>query len=75
VYLIGYEGNAFAASGDAAADLLSITAVHPMRKDAVRALLIRDNADWGVVEDLVAQNLLVESTYQTQTFYIRKLSL
>ena len=29
-YLIGYEGNAFAATGDARQDLLSITAVHPM---------------------------------------------
>jgi wyosine [tRNA(Phe)-imidazoG37] synthetase (radical SAM superfamily) len=74
-YLIGYEGNAFAASGDAAADLLSITAVHPMREDAVGDLLARDNADWSVVKNLVAQDLLVESTYQTQTFYTRKLSL
>ncbi len=74
-YLIGYEGNAFAASGNAAEDLLSITAVHPMRKDAVGDLLARDNADWSVVKNLVAQDLLVESTYQTQTFYTRKLSL
>ena len=30
-YLIGYEGNAFAFTGDVEEDLLSITAVHPMR--------------------------------------------
>ncbi len=73
-YLIGYEGNAFAASGNAVEDLLSITAVHPMRKDAVSKLLVRDNADWSVVENLLAQASLVESTYETQTFYTRKLS-
>lgn len=32
--LIGYEGNAFAFTGDVEEDLLSITAVHPMREDA-----------------------------------------
>ena len=31
-YLIGYEGNAFAFTGNAEDDLLSITAVHPMRE-------------------------------------------
>jgi wyosine [tRNA(Phe)-imidazoG37] synthetase (radical SAM superfamily) len=36
--LIGYEGNAFAASGDAVAGLLSITAVHPLRNDAATVL-------------------------------------
>ncbi|MFO7848725.1 MAG: radical SAM protein, partial [Spirochaetia bacterium] len=37
--LIGYEGNEFNASGDARQDLLGITAVHPMRRDAVDELL------------------------------------
>lgn len=34
-YLIGYEGNAFASTGDLEEDLLAITAVHPMRAEAV----------------------------------------
>ncbi len=37
--LIGYEGNAFSATGDFRHDILSITAVHPMREDAVAELL------------------------------------
>jgi wyosine [tRNA(Phe)-imidazoG37] synthetase (radical SAM superfamily) len=37
--LIGYEGSAFAFTGDVREDLLSITAVHPMREEAVRELL------------------------------------
>ena len=40
-YLIGYEGDAFALTGDVEADLLSITAVHPMREDALQAFLVR----------------------------------
>lgn len=43
-YLVGYEGDAFAASGDARADLLSITAVHPLRDSAVRELLRRSGS-------------------------------
>lgn len=39
--LTGYEGNAFASTGDLVADLLAITAVHPMREDAVQNLLER----------------------------------
>ncbi len=39
--LIGYEGNAFAQTGDPAEDLLAITAVHPMRADAVEEFLAR----------------------------------
>lgn len=69
--LIGYEGNAFAATGDAAADLLSITAVHPLRDDAVVALLARCGATWDRVEDLVARGALVATQYNQHTFYLR----
>ena len=69
--LIGYEGNAFAATGDAAADMLSITAVHPLRDDAVNALLARCGATWEVVESLVARGALVATQYNQHTFYLR----
>ena len=38
-YLIGYEGNAFASTGNVEEDLLSITSVHPMREEAVSEFL------------------------------------
>jgi wyosine [tRNA(Phe)-imidazoG37] synthetase (radical SAM superfamily) len=71
--LIGYEGNAFAFTGNVEEDLLSITAVHPMREDAVRALLARARTDWHVVDRLLARAQLVELEYQAQRFYIRRL--
>jgi len=73
-YLVGYEGNAFAFTGDAADDLLSITSVHPMREDAVHEFLGRAEADWAVVRDLVAGGQLVETTYEGRKFYVRKLN-
>jgi wyosine [tRNA(Phe)-imidazoG37] synthetase (radical SAM superfamily) len=70
-YLIGYEGNTFAATGSAAHDLLSITAVHPMKKEAVEELLARSESDWTVVSALIAQGALVEARYEGEVFYLR----
>lgn len=72
-YLIGYEGNAFAFTGDVEQDLLSITAVHPMREDAVDEFLGRAGADWSAVHRLVAQAQLVEIGHGGHRFYLRKL--
>ncbi|MGQ9467621.1 MAG: radical SAM protein [Anaerolineae bacterium] len=70
--LIGYEGDAFSATGDAREDLLRITAVHPMRSEAVEALLARTGEGWEVVARLVAEGLLVETNYEGHTFYARR---
>lgn len=73
-YLIGYEGNAFAYTGDVKADLLSITAVHPMREDAVEEYLKKAEGSLAVVEDLVKENRLVVSEYNGKRFYLRRLT-
>lgn len=72
-YLIGYEGNAFASIGNVEEALLSITAVHPMRKKAVKKLLEKNNANWQVVEKLLGENKLVELKYKGNTYYVRRL--
>ena len=72
-YLIGYEGNAFAFTGNIEQDMLSITSVHPMRQSAVSELLKKGNADWSEVHKLIAQGKLVETDYEGKKFYIRKL--
>ncbi len=72
-YLIGYEGNAFSSSGDAEEDILSITAVHPMREEGVRELLRRAKADWGVVERLLDEGRLIELEYEGYRYYMRKI--
>lgn len=70
--LIGYEGNEFASTGDVAQDLLDITAVHPMREEAVAALLAGAGADWSTVDALIAGGQLVESPFEGHRYYIRK---
>ena len=72
-YLIGYEGNAFAFTGNVEEDLLSITAVHPMRKEAITEFLKKANADWKRVEKLLSENKLVELEYEGNKYYMRRL--
>ena len=71
-YLIGYEGNAFAFTGEAEEDILSITSVHPMREEALKDFLKRAKSNWSLIERLIKQGKLVESEYKGHKFYIRK---
>ena len=71
--LLGYEGNAFAFTGNVQEDLLSITAVHPMREEAVSKLLSLAGSDWLVVRELIAQDQLVETEFDGHKFYMRKI--
>ena len=72
-FLIGYEGDAFAFTGDVERDLLSITAVHPMREEAVAEFLNKAEANWSVVDRLMEKGVMVQKTFQGHTFYARKL--
>jgi wyosine [tRNA(Phe)-imidazoG37] synthetase (radical SAM superfamily) len=72
-FLIGYEGDAFAFTGNAEEDLLSITAVHPMREDQVKTFLKKAKEAWAIIERLINENKLIEVKYKDKTFYTRKL--
>jgi wyosine [tRNA(Phe)-imidazoG37] synthetase (radical SAM superfamily) len=71
--LTGYEGNAFASTGDVAEDLLSITSVHPMREEAVRKFLDKAGTHWHVVEQLIADEQLKMTEYEGRKFYVRRI--
>jgi len=70
--LIGYEGNAFAFTGNVEEDLLSITSVHPMREEALKDFLKRAKSDWSTIVKLINKGQLVETDYKGNKFYIRK---
>jgi wyosine [tRNA(Phe)-imidazoG37] synthetase (radical SAM superfamily) len=73
-YLIGYEGNTFAFTGKVTKDLLSITAVHPMPREAVEGFLRKANSDWNIIEKLLREKKLVELEYEGNAYYMRRLS-
>jgi len=72
-YLIGYEGNAFAFTGNVEEDLLSITSVHPMREEGVKEFLRKANAGWEVITELISKKKLIEVEYHGKKFYVRKI--
>ncbi len=74
-YLIGYEGNAFAFTGNAAEDILSITAVHPMREEAVDEFLAQADADWSLIDTLINEGKLLALDYEGHKFYLRRLGV
>ena len=73
-YLIGYEGDAFSATGDLQEDLLSITSVHPMRREAVESLVRKAHGSWSDVESLIERGQLVVTLHEGHTYYLRQFS-
>ena len=74
-YLIGYEGNEFDITGDLKEDILSITSVHPIKKEALKKLIQDAGKEWNIVEKMLSGNELIETSYQGNIFYIRKLNI
>jgi hypothetical protein len=52
--------------------LLGITAVHPMRREAVKEFLRRSGQSWSLVQGLLEEGQLVETEYGGETFYRRQ---
>ena len=52
-------------------ELLSITSVHPMNRDAVSRLLKKSNLSWSVISKLLNQNKLIEVEYNGEKYYQR----
>lgn len=72
-YLIGYEGNAFAYTGDLKKDILGIASVHPIREEGMKELLDKSGSNWDVVKKLIDDDKLVETVYRNKRFYMRKI--
>lgn len=70
--LTGYEGDGFGSTGHFVDDLLAISAVHPLRKDALLKLMAKTGADWRAVQTLLDNGMLREIEYQGHYFYLRR---
>lgn len=71
-YLIGYEGNKFSSTGDLEKDLLNITAVHPLKEEAVAELIKKTESSWKDVEKLIKDHKIIVSNYNDEKYYLRK---
>ena len=68
------EGDAFAFSGDLRKDILAITAVHPLREAAMRALVEKSGASMTEVDALIAAGELKAVAHAGEIFYVRRLA-
>ncbi len=71
--LIGYEGNDFFYSGNVEEEILSITSVHPMRKDAIESYLKKAGAGFGIIIHMIEKGKIKEINYKGHKYYLRKL--
>jgi len=72
-YLTKDEESFFTMTGNIEEDILSITAVHPMREEALRECLLKAKADWSIIENLLDQKEIVKTDYKGKKFYLRKI--
>jgi len=70
--ITGHEGNKFSHTGDIVEDILSITSVHPMREDSMKAFILEGGKDWNIVVQLIKDGKLAESDFNGSRFYLRK---
>lgn len=73
--LTGYEGTEFHFTGDLEKDILSITAVHPMREDAVREMAEKSGKGWSVIENMLKAGTIRKIEYKGNEYYIRKFNI
>jgi len=73
--LLGFAVQPFGYTGDIKRDLLSITAVHPMRESEIMNYLKKADSDWQVMENLIKDKELIETSYGNQKFYVRNFTV
>jgi hypothetical protein len=67
------EVGAFISTGDLAEDILSITAVHPLREEALRTMVSRAGGTWKTVEELLATEEISSIDYRNERYFLRHL--
>lgn len=72
--IISNEGSEFSYSSDAEKELLSILAVHPMRKNAVEIFLSQSKSNWDIIDHLIFMEQIKEVSYSGTTFYTKNIT-
>ncbi|HBO33971.1 MAG TPA: radical SAM protein [Anaerolineaceae bacterium] len=62
----------FVSTGNLVEDILSITAVHPLREEPLRAMVSMAGGTWQVVEDLLADGSVLSILYRNERYFFRR---
>jgi len=65
------EVGEFISTGDLAEDILSITAVHPLREEALRTMVSMSGGTWSVVEELLTTKEISSIDYRNERYFLR----
>ena len=60
----------FVSTGNLKDDILSITAVHPLREEALRDMVSASGGTWQVVEDLLAGGKISSIRYRDERYFL-----
>ena len=71
--LVHYEGTDFTFSSEAEKELLSILAVHPMRKDAVVQFVKKACVDNGFLSSLIESKNIKEVKHNNNIYYVKSI--
>jgi len=71
--IAGDEEDSFYFADDFVNDLLSISAVHPVREDVILNLLEKRGLDWSVIKQMIDSKLICSYEYNGKRFYKRNL--
>ncbi len=69
--LLGFEGSDTGFTGDARADILNMSAVHPIREETMREILRKNRAESSLPDQLIREKEISEVIYQDKKFWIR----
>ncbi|MFH1195824.1 MAG: radical SAM protein [bacterium] len=72
--IINSEGTNFSYSSDAENELMSILAVHPMRKDAIEEFLNKSKSNWDMIYKMIENNLVRTVEYSSDFYFLKNIN-
>ena len=67
------EQQGFLSTGDLRRNILEITAVHPIRENALRDMVFQSGDDWTIVEEMLREGSILQIQYSGEIFFRKNL--
>lgn len=61
----------FTSTGNLTEDILAITAVHPLREEALKDMIIMAGGTWKIVQDLLSSGEILSIHYRDERYFLR----
>ena len=68
------ESSDFISTGNIIEDILTTTAVHPLREEALRNMITHSGEKWMIIDELLDSKRITNINYRGEKFYLNNLS-